>query len=54
MAPMPPTNLGGRPPLPWTASRNRKLARLWLLTDISIADIKKVFEELDSAEFTPR
>jgi hypothetical protein len=49
---MPSTNRGGRPKLDWTSSRNRKLVRLYLLTDINTTEIQQV---LGAAEtFTPR
>jgi len=48
---MAPTNPGGRPKLDWTASRNRKLGRLYLLTDITIQDIQQVLKE---DRFCPR
>jgi len=32
--------VGGRPKIPWTSSRKRKLARLYLVTDLTIAEIR--------------
>ncbi|KAF4637684.1 hypothetical protein G7Y89_g407 [Cudoniella acicularis] len=37
---MAPTKAGGRPKIPWTDSRKRKLVRLYLLTDLTIDDIR--------------
>jgi len=49
---MAPTKPGGRPKLAWTSSRNRKLVRLYLLTNINTQEIQQV---LDAAEgFKPR
>ena len=42
---------GGRPKLAWNASRNRKLIRLYLLTDITPGEIQWV---LSSDGFKPR
>ncbi|KAH8602373.1 hypothetical protein B0O99DRAFT_680499 [Bisporella sp. PMI_857] len=39
------SNPGGRPKLDWTASRNRKLGRLYLLTDITVQDIQQLLKE---------
>jgi len=48
---MAPTNLGGRPKLDWTSSRKRKLGRLYLLTDVTIADIQQILKD---EKFNPR
>ncbi|KUJ23873.1 ankyrin [Mollisia scopiformis] len=41
---------GGRPKIPWDASRKRKLARLYLMTNLRIVDIQQM---LKSNGFTP-
>jgi hypothetical protein len=48
---MAPRNPGGRPKIPWTASRKRKLIRLYLLTDLKIEEIEGV---LRADGFAPR
>jgi len=37
-----PRHPGGRPRIPWTDSRKRKLTRLYLLTDLTIPEIGSV------------
>ncbi|KAH6673276.1 hypothetical protein B0J14DRAFT_701220 [Halenospora varia] len=44
---MAPAGPGGRPRNRWTSSRRRKLARLYVLTDLSNDEIKKVLETQD-------
>jgi len=51
---MAPPNVGGRPKLEWTAARNRKIIRLYLLTDITPKEIERIFKEVDTDGFTPR
>ncbi|KAH8670163.1 hypothetical protein BGZ60DRAFT_430630 [Tricladium varicosporioides] len=44
---MAPAGPGGRPRNRWTSSRRRKLARLYVLTDLSNGEIEKVLETQD-------
>jgi hypothetical protein len=37
--------LAGRPRIAWTASRRRKLVRLYLMTDIKIHEIQMLLKE---------
>ncbi|CZR62713.1 uncharacterized protein PAC_12610 [Phialocephala subalpina] len=41
---MAPSRAGGRPRIPWDASRRRKLVRLYLMTTLKITDIQRVLE----------
>jgi len=51
---MAPTNLGGRPSHAWNSSRNRKLVRLYLLTNITDKDIEQIFKETSDDGFAPK
>jgi hypothetical protein len=48
---MAPSKPCGRPKIAWDASRKRKLVRLYLMTDLKIADIQQV---LSTEGFTPK
>jgi len=50
-SPMAPSKPCGRPKVAWDASRKRKLVRLYLMTDLKIADIQQV---LSTEGFTPK